>query len=748
MTNIVCALISLICSPLFSAQLGSITHFNELNNEFVIQTADGAITKIIFYQPDIFRIWVGPDGNLIDPAGKEETPIVVYTDSPISVIKSEENDYYKLETQSCILRIYKNPCMFSLYKKDNETLLFKEVSPIIYGKNSHQSLEKNDDDYFYGCGMQNGHFCHNNRTIQIENIYDDKQNIWNENGTPNAASFYMSLKGYGVFRNTYAAGTYKFNSTVTTMHNENRFDAYYFTGNLKEILNGYTTITGRPFLTPQWGLEFGDADRYNDGSYECVKFADEYIDRQIPVGWFLPNDGYNMDFSRVPEVSEELSKRGIMTGMWTDKKLDFKKYVTDYNIRLFKLDIAWVGAGTKFSMNACNTVYHHIEDNADVRGLIWTTLGWSGNHRYSIMWTGDNGYKEPDDWIRWHIPTLIGSGLSAQNGATGDIDGIFGGSADRYVRDLQWKTFTTNMMIIDNWKVAGEEWKKPWSYGEPYTSYNRQSLKLKSRLMPYLYTYSHKASTTGVPVVRACVLEFPNDPKTWDESGENGATKHQFMCGNWLMVVPVYKTDGTEVWSFYLPKGKWTDFFTGKEYNGEEIITGYNISDFKFPVLVRDGGIIPMYPHSYYDDNRFQQKPRDPLTLDIYPSEKEKTFFELIEDDGLTYKFKTESLYNKTLIICDPISKPGTVIIEITGQYEGNGYTGMPEKRNYYLTLHGRKPQNIFIEKDELTEMKKIAELNNMEHGWYFEAGENITHIKVKTKDANSTFSVIVFRGK
>ena len=60
---------------------------------------------------------------------------------------------------------------------------------------------------------------------------------------------------------------------------------------------------------------------------------------------------YLLDFSKIPEVSNELTKRGIVTGMWTDKKLDFKKYVIHHNIRLFKLDIAWVGQGTKFSMN-------------------------------------------------------------------------------------------------------------------------------------------------------------------------------------------------------------------------------------------------------------------------------------------------------------------------------------------------------------------------------------------------------------
>ena len=734
---------ALLSNSLFSGQLGNITRFSEKNNYFEIETSDGATTRIIYYKTDIFRIWVAPDGKFTDPAGDEETPIVVYNGEPLQITQSDQYDYYKLETSLYILRIYKTPCSFALYKKDNVSLLFEESEPIKYGKQTIQSIKRNKKDYFYGCGMQNGHFCHNDRIIQIENNYDDKQDIWNEHGTPNATSFYMSLNGYGVFRNSYEGGTYEFLSNIKTVHKENRFDAYYFMGSLKDILNGYTTITGRPFLTPQWGLEFGDADRYNNGSFECVKFADEYIDRNLPVGWFLPNDGYNMDFSRIPEVSEELSKRGIITGMWTDKKLDFKKYITDYDIRLFKLDIAWVGKGTKFSMNACNTVYNYIEDNSPARGMIWTTLGWSGNHRFSIMWTGDNGYKNPEDWIRWHIPTVIGSGLSAQNAATGDIDGIYGGSADRYVRDLQWKTFTTNMMIIDNWKVAGEEWKKPWNYGEPYTSHNRESLKLKSRLIPYLYTYSHEAYNTGVPVSRACVLEFPEDPKTWGESGKNGETKHQFMCGNWIMLAPVYKISETTKWSFYLPYGKWTDFITGKEYEGGKTITGYDVSDYKYPVMIRDGGIIPMYPESYYDDNRKQQKPRDPLTLDIYPSKKGKTKFELMEDDGVTYKFKSDLMFNKTFIECEH-SGENTININITGLYEGNGYKDMPENRNYHLQIHSPKPRAVIIDEIKVKEMKNAKKLTRATDGWYFDPQKNIAHIKVKEQKANSTFSTVI----
>ena len=105
--------------------------------------------------------------------------------------------------------------------------------------------------------MQNGHFNHNDRDVIISST-----GSWNEEGHPNAVPFYMSLKGYGAFRNTYARGVYSFRDPVRVEHEETRFDCYYFYGpSLKKILDGYTLITGRPFMTPIWAMEFGDADR-------------------------------------------------------------------------------------------------------------------------------------------------------------------------------------------------------------------------------------------------------------------------------------------------------------------------------------------------------------------------------------------------------------------------------------------------------------------------------------------------------
>ncbi|MBN1982825.1 MAG: hypothetical protein JW795_14925 [Chitinivibrionales bacterium] len=84
-------------------------------------------------------------------------------------------------------------------------------------------------------------------------------------------------------------------------------------------------------------------------------------------------------------------------------------------------------------------------------------------------------------------------------------------------------------------------------------------MKLKSRLKPYLYSYSYECFTTGVPVQRACVLEFPDDPKTREETGDNGVTKYEMMCGEWFLIAPVYKNIST--WSVYLPRGaSWVDF--------------------------------------------------------------------------------------------------------------------------------------------------------------------------------------------
>ena len=764
LSTMLCLMV-LAVSTAYAQQLGEVKSVVETDNQFTITTADGALTKVCFYRPDVFRIWAGPNANLTDPASGEETPIVVYKGKPIKVLLSQADEYYRLESGSCVLRVYKSPCRFSLYDKDNTGPVFEEEAPIVYGELqardaattatrrrgsgrnepttrtvSYQTIKRNSDDYFYGCGMQNGHFCHNDKDVLISST-----GSWNEDGHPNAVPFYMSLKGYGAFRNTYSPGVYSFKEPVKTKHDENRFDAYYFYGpSLKKIMDGYTLITGRPFMTPIWAMEFGDADRYNEGTYECVSYADKYIDNDIPVGWFLPNDGYGMDFSRFPEVNKELAKRNIFTGMWTDEGRDFEKIVREWGVRLFKLDIGWVGRGYKFSLNACRRCYQYIENNSRERGVLWVTLGWAGSQRYTIMWTGDNSGSL--DWIRWHIPTASGSSLSAQNGATGDVEGIFGGDKITYVRDLQWKCYTPFMMIIDNWS---KHEKKPFSYGEPITAHNRNALKLKSRLMPYLYKYSLECHETGVPVQRALVYEFPEDKYTRVEVGDDAKTKYEFMCGESFLVAPVYQD--TQKWSLYLPKGKWTDFADGTVYEGGQTITDYDVSDYKLPVLVKEGAIIPMYDASYYK-NRKQVRPRKNLQVDVYPHTSKPTSFKMFEDDGLTYEFKSNR-FNKTLFTCDAVSDPDSIQLSVAGCLEGEGYNTMPLNRNYTFTVHCAKPKSITLTLDSGV-VRVVPEVSALEglrddtaEGWsYGSRNSGVLHIKPKTQKYHARFDIHIVK--
>ena len=108
------------------------------------------------------------------------------------------------------------------------------------------------------------------------------------------------------------------------------------------------------------------------------------------------------------------------------------------------------------------------DDNRVDRRQCLCDHAWAGGQRYAVIWSGDQSGNW--EYIRFHIPTVIGAGLSGYNAATGDVDGIFGGSAQTQVRDLQWKALTPAWMIISGWSKQTNNMKQPWIFGEPYTS--------------------------------------------------------------------------------------------------------------------------------------------------------------------------------------------------------------------------------------------------------------------------------------
>ena len=216
---------------------------------------------------------------------------------------------------------------------------------------------------------------------------------------------------------------------------------------------------------------------------------------------------------------------------------DIVKEVRDAGVRVLKTDVAWVGYGYSFGLNGVSDVAQVMPYyGSDARPFIITLDGWAGTQRYATVWSGD---QTGGDWeyIRFHIPTFIGSGLSGQPNITSDMDGIFGGkNVPVNVREFQWKTFTPMQLNMDGW---GANPKYPHILGEPAASINRSYLKLKSMLMPYTYTIAHEA-IDGKPMIRAMFLDYPNDYT------HGTKTEYQFMYGPSMLIAPIYKETRTD----------------------------------------------------------------------------------------------------------------------------------------------------------------------------------------------------------
>jgi alpha-glucosidase (family GH31 glycosyl hydrolase) len=688
--------------------LGNLTGYKRDTGGFYFSSGVTKV-KLNFYRADIFRLQLAPDGIFTDPTGGDI--VVAQPPGNLSVTAVDKGAYYAIGSNKCVVRVYKYPLRFAMYDATDRKMIWREIKPLSFGEKTVQTLARQEDEYFYGCGMQNGYFSHRDKDILIE-----KGGGWDDGGRANPAPFYMSTSGYGVLRNTFDVGRYSFKDTLTLAHDEDRFDAFYFYGpSLKEVLDGYTQISGRPFLMPRWALSLGDANCYNKPDRNkrpqttpdvIWKVADEYVRRDMPRGWILPNDGYGCGYVKLDSVVTELHKRGIYTGLWTENGVDrIATEVGKYGTRLCKLDVAWVGPGYKYALDGCKAAYEGIEHNCTGRGFVWSVMGWAGTQRYSTVWSGDQSGNW--EYIRFHIPTFIGAGLSAQNAASSDIDGIFGGSDSTYVRDLQWKCFIPVLMTMSGWAKKD---KQPWTYGEPYTSINRKYLRLKMRMTPYMYTLCYDAYKTGVPATRGLVLEFPADTTV-----RGVLTQYEFMNGPSLLVAPVYKTGGMRD-SIYLPEGKWFDYWSGQTYEGKQWLRNYDAPLDKLPLFVRGGAIIPMYPEMNYDGERRA----DTLTLDIYPGRKD--VFELYEDDGITRAYK-EGASATTRI---GVASGEGISVDI---HPARGhYQGMYRRRAYLLQVHtGEAPASVQLNG------RNIAPGAGAGVGYYFDAHDRGGILYIRT---------------
>ena len=156
----------------------------------------------------------------------------------------------------------------------------------------------------------------------------------------------------------------------------------------------------------------------------------------------------------------------------------------------------------------------------------------------------------------------------------------------------------------------------------------RKYLELRYRLMPYLYSAVRECCETGLPIMRALWLHYPNN-------GMATARGDEYLWGRDILVAPVTERDATSR-KLYLPPGEWYDWWTEEKIEGgREIERAVDLAT--TPLYVRAGAIIPLAPVRQYTG----EKVDGPLTLQVYRGANGQ--FLLYEDDGSTFNFRKEN---------------------------------------------------------------------------------------------------------
>ena len=308
--------------------------------------------------------------------------------------------------------------------------------------------------------------------------------------------------------------------------------------------------------------------------------------------------------------------------------------------------------------------YHTLDaGRGEKRPLILSRYAGPGSHRYPLGFSGDTfATWESLQFQPYFTNTASNIGYSWWSH---DIGGHqFGVQDDElYVRWLQYGVFSpiNRLHSSCNEYMGKEPWKRSFAANAVAESF----LRLRHRLIPYLYSANYRTHTQGEPLCAPMYYDY--------DCREAYEAKNQYLFGSQLLVCPVttpadkrLNLAKTPVW---LPEGRWTDFFTGRIYRGGQWVDMFRDLD-AIPVLAREGAIVPLYRHGETNDLSNAQ----PLEIHIW---RGSGCFTLFEDDGET-KCEKHALTPMT------VSDEGGSLRFVIGPAEGNPEI-LPRQREFTL---------------------------------------------------------------
>ncbi|BAU52940.1 glycoside hydrolase family 31 protein [Mucilaginibacter gotjawali] len=551
-----------------------------------------------------------------------------------------------------------------------------------------------------------------NRTSKELEKNESASTVWN--GAADIPYFWNSLgySAFGVSANDDKPTTWnraKGKTDLTWKFTGKEANLYLWPAKtIYDGASGYVKLTGRPKLPPRWAFGYLQSQwGWADSTY-VANVATKFRTHTLPVDafifdfeWYTTTPDYSLgrdgkvgftDFTFNPKVFPsparqiaDLKSQGIKfigirkprlgsttlldtarkNGWLISPKTDnrdlnysnsgLRKWYDEKNRPLIKagVDAWWDDEGESYY--TCyywwNTAQYDLLASArpNYRHFTLNRAFSPGTQRLGYCtWSGDI----PSTWPSLaEVPMdLLNFSLAGMYYGSCDIGGFQGTPTKEML--VRWFQAGVFLPIMRSHSNIGTTARFPYLWGTDGEAAMRKALDLRYQLLPYIYSLGHEAYTTGAPIMRPLVMEFPADTTVAN-------MRDEWLVGKGLLAAPVLNEGGKR--TIYLPNDTWFNYYTGEVIRGPKTISVDKALD-EIPVYVRAGTILPIGPVVQYSE----QTSATPLEIHIYPG-KNGTF-KMVEDDGVSYNY-TKGNTRTTTYSWNDATK--TLSWKVSGAYAG-----------------------------------------------------------------------------